>query len=255
MWLSFCIEYYCGFVLSLIEVLYWVEWGLYWVWFEVLYWILLWFCIELNEVCNWVWLRFCIEYYCGFVLSWMRFVLRSNVFFVHRWCWFQMSVWPQKRWMNRGFRMWLINTCAVWRRPRGAKHTPLHTHRFCSVCVRCVFGVLFLSIKCSKNVVFWLSILYERPNDHHMICRSAIRCISQNNKPKLLTSMLFHIGLSVIRQPRWRLYKPTCCTMWPWSTKPVIRVTFCEIEIYASSESWINNISIDAWFVMIGQYL
>ncbi len=30
---------------------------------------------------------------------------------------------------------------------------------------------------------------------------------------------------------------------------------FCEIEIYASSESWINNISIDVWFVMIGQYL
>ncbi len=30
---------------------------------------------------------------------------------------------------------------------------------------------------------------------------------------------------------------------------------FSESEIYASSESWINNISIDAWFVMIGQYL
>ncbi len=28
-----------------------------------------------------------------------------------------------------------------------------------------------------------------------------------------------------------------------------------EIEIYASSEIWINNISIDVWFVMIGQYL
>ncbi len=31
--------------------------------------------------------------------------------------------------------------------------------------------------------------------------------------------------------------------------------TFFEIEIYTSSESWINNISIDVWFVMIGQYL
>ncbi len=30
---------------------------------------------------------------------------------------------------------------------------------------------------------------------------------------------------------------------------------FCEIEIYASYESWINNLSIDVWFVMIGQYL
>ncbi len=30
---------------------------------------------------------------------------------------------------------------------------------------------------------------------------------------------------------------------------------FFEIEIYASYESWINNLSIDVWFVMIGQYL
>ncbi len=25
--------------------------------------------------------------------------------------------------------------------------------------------------------------------------------------------------------------------------------------MYTSSESWVNNISIDVWFVMIGQYL
>ncbi len=30
---------------------------------------------------------------------------------------------------------------------------------------------------------------------------------------------------------------------------------FFKIEIYASSERCINNISIDVWFVMIGQYL
>ncbi len=30
---------------------------------------------------------------------------------------------------------------------------------------------------------------------------------------------------------------------------------FFKIEFYTSSESWINNISIDVWFVMIGQYL
>ncbi len=30
---------------------------------------------------------------------------------------------------------------------------------------------------------------------------------------------------------------------------------FFEIEIYRSSESGINNLSIDVWFVMIGQYL
>ncbi len=31
--------------------------------------------------------------------------------------------------------------------------------------------------------------------------------------------------------------------------------TFFDIEIYTSSESWINKLSIDVWFVMIGQYL
>ncbi len=30
---------------------------------------------------------------------------------------------------------------------------------------------------------------------------------------------------------------------------------FFKTEMYRSSESWINNISIDVWFVMIGQYL
>ncbi len=39
-----------------------------------------------------------------------------------------------------------------------------------------------------------------------------------------------------------------------WNTKPVIKILFL-IEIYTSSESWINNISIDVGFAMIGQYL
>ncbi len=30
---------------------------------------------------------------------------------------------------------------------------------------------------------------------------------------------------------------------------------FLEIEIYTSYESWINKLSIDVWFDMIGQYL
>ncbi len=30
---------------------------------------------------------------------------------------------------------------------------------------------------------------------------------------------------------------------------------FLEIEIYASRESWIHKLSIDVWFVRIGQYL
>ncbi len=30
---------------------------------------------------------------------------------------------------------------------------------------------------------------------------------------------------------------------------------FFDIDIHRLSESWINKISIDVWFVMIGQYL
>ncbi len=35
-----------------------------------------------------------------------------------------------------------------------------------------------------------------------------------------------------------------------WTTKPVIWVIFLEIEIYTSSESWINKLSIDVSFVI-----
>ncbi len=48
------------------------------------------------------------------------------------------------------------------------------------------------------------------------------------------------------------LYTMVVSHTWPWSTKPG---QFFEMEIYASSESWINHISTDVWFVMIGQYL
>ncbi len=37
--------------------------------------------------------------------------------------------------------------------------------------------------------------------------------------------------------------------------KTNLKCQFFEIEIYTSSESRINNLSIDVWFVMIRQYL
>ncbi len=37
--------------------------------------------------------------------------------------------------------------------------------------------------------------------------------------------------------------------------KTSLKCQFLQIEMYTSSESWINHISIDVWFVMIGQYL
>ncbi len=47
--------------------------------------------------------------------------------------------------------------------------------------------------------------------------------------------------------------------MWTWSTGLGItepwQVHLKKKEIYTSSESWINKLFIDVWFVMIGQYL
>ncbi len=37
--------------------------------------------------------------------------------------------------------------------------------------------------------------------------------------------------------------------------KTSLKCKFFEIEIYTSSENWINDLSIDVWFVMIWQYL
>ncbi len=37
--------------------------------------------------------------------------------------------------------------------------------------------------------------------------------------------------------------------------KTSLKCQFFQIEMYTSSECWINNLSIDVWFVMIVQYL
>ncbi len=37
--------------------------------------------------------------------------------------------------------------------------------------------------------------------------------------------------------------------------KTSLKCQFFEIEIYTSSKSWINKLSIDVWFVRIGQYV
>ncbi len=43
--------------------------------------------------------------------------------------------------------------------------------------------------------------------------------------------------------------------MLPWTTKTSHKGQFYEIEVYISHESRINMLSIDVWFVRIGQYL
>ncbi len=46
----------------------------------------------------------------------------------------------------------------------------------------------------------------------------------------------------------YSIYAVHC--MWPWATKPVIRVNY---EIYTYIH--LHKLSIDVWFVRIGQYL
>ncbi len=36
--------------------------------------------------------------------------------------------------------------------------------------------------------------------------------------------------------------------LWPWTTKPVIRVKFLKLRFIHHLESWINKLSIDVWF-------
>ncbi len=45
------------------------------------------------------------------------------------------------------------------------------------------------------------------------------------------------------------------CTFMTLDHKTSLKCQFFQIEMYTSPESWINNLSIDVWFVMIGQYL
>ncbi len=72
-----------------------------------------------------------------------------------------------------------------------------------------------------------------------------------------LSCFFLQFMISLLSLPWKKAYKPyhKIYHIWPWTTKPVIRVfLFFIIEIYTSSESWIN-ISIDVWFVRIGKYL
>ncbi len=48
------------------------------------------------------------------------------------------------------------------------------------------------------------------------------------------------------------IYRETYMTLDP---KTSLKSQFLQIEMYTTSETWINKRSIDVWFVRIGQYL
>ncbi len=52
---------------------------------------------------------------------------------------------------------------------------------------------------------------------------------------------------------KWTLYAYIICD--PGAQNQSEGTIFVEIEIYAFMQNWLYNIFIDAWFVMIGQYL
>ncbi len=94
-----------------------------------------------------------------------------------------------------------------------------------------------LSHRKSKTGLIWEVIIYF---DRH----PAIAVAKLNNSIKLMDET-------------WRRYvffKSSPGNMWPWTTKPVLVSIFRNWD-YTSSESWINNHSIDVWFVRIRQYL
>ncbi len=68
---------------------------------------------------------------------------------------------------------------------------------------------------------------------------------------KLLDSFSFNIEID-LGQYTTGEYNLTDVTL---EHKTSQKGRFFQIEINASCESWINNLSIDVWFVMIGQYL
>ncbi len=43
--------------------------------------------------------------------------------------------------------------------------------------------------------------------------------------------------------------------MCPWTIKPVTRVNYLKFRFIHNLKAEYNNMSIDVWFVMIGQYL
>ncbi len=64
--------------------------------------------------------------------------------------------------------------------------------------------------------------------------------------------LLFHDGSQSIEESTWEISVFIYVTL---DHKTSHKGTFFQIEIYTSPESWINKLSIDVWFVRIGQYL
>ncbi len=76
---------------------------------------------------------------------------------------------------------------------------------------------------------------------------------------KLTSILLFvNIHFNIEHFSEYKTYLLCCISIFRYVTlehKISHKGQFLEIEIYASSENWISNLSTDVWFVMIGQYL
>ncbi len=95
------------------------------------------------------------------------------------------------------------------------------------------------------NIMWWQSWTFSS----HLVIQKILL---------LLLLLLFLLLLFFFWRTKWLLNVHLCnhktlhfklYHMWPWTSH---NGTFLEMEIYTSSEIWINKLCIDVWFVRIG---
>ncbi len=142
------------------------------------------------------------------------------------------SVFWSHRWKNKAVGLWVNR----WR---------IHSHSIHNRCglslLVCMLSNLTHSLLNGKTIPVWKQSLF--------IC-----VFSWWEK------MHFNYWLFVDLQPLIWFIITCCCHLVVKIRNEIESSCVCvyimtKIEIYTSSESWINHISIDVWFVMIGQYL
>ncbi len=121
-------------------------------------------------------------------------------------------------------------------------------HWWCLICQCCPDSSEF----CTENYLFGI----DRPNGSLSNKKVVIEPSNavEDFLSRQMILCLFHVVIQDTRGQRSTERKSDCSDV-TLEHKTSLKCQFFKIEIYTSSESWINKLSIDVWFVMIGQYL
>jgi len=97
----------------------------------------------------------------------------------------------------------------------------------------------------NATTISTLKLLNTACGCHHIRCWREKLCNTSYTPTHTCTLKQSNKSLSTVICTKWKT------NMWPWSwtTKAVLCL------IYTPHEGWINKLSIDVWFVRIGQYL